>query len=791
MSIRIISTLFLYSIFCTGYAQMSERIEINEKEGNPLVLKHVDFDLDGDEDLLEVNTYESLNLFLNNGDGSFGSKINLISDLNYNYSAVEISFNDFNSDGYPDILFLGNDLYLLMNDQGLGILDPILLVQDASNIGYIQSADFEADGDIDIFYYNGSQGKVAIRKNNGSNSFASEIYWGTFATTRFYALTDIDSDNDLDIFFYNSNNTIKKSLYLGNNLFSMPATVLSVNIDFLIAEFKDINADNKPDFFYWADDHFGYIEANTSGSFNAPVDYFHSSTSLFNPELGYYNEDDFLDVIYFDSWTDSLISYNYMPPGQFSAAISHPYTSAPVSAYFSPADFNGDGRIDFACVTDLSEGNVTHDISICLQNDDDSYSISEVVKRSVAFYYGPVFSDIDHDGLQDIIINDDQILIFHNSGENGFDEPVAIIDERETSVLRVFDFNGDSFDDIIYGQRDTLNVFKIMAMLNDETGSFDAPFVLTDAISMYNDFDVLDVDSDQDADIVVNFSHGMIFMEQVEPGIIFQHQLDSIEEISKRSFIDFDGDQDMDVIYKTDLDIRIARFDSTGNFGVEEILVDSVGNIAYTDVFDVNGDTIYDLVFLDGNNFSSRIWVASGIGGGLVNSPEAFDYNYEYNWIHGDFDFDGDIDLCYNTYTPDLNHFNLVLNNNGNLDQTIQQWIEPGADNRIIVYYPTDLNMDGLIDIVVCSEFNMFYYLNTGEGCMDPLACNFNPNAINPGDCTYPSTGADFNCDGVSGVDDLLLVLANFGCIESCELFDIDGNGSVGVSDLMIIIGNF
>ena len=43
---------------------------------------------------------------------------------------------------------------------------------------------------------------------------------------------------------------------------------------------------------------------------------------------------------------------------------------------------------------------------------------------------------------------------------------------------------------------------------------------------------------------------------------------------------------------------------------------------------------------------------------------------------------------------------------------------------------------------------------------------------------------ADYNGDGMRSVDDLLVLLSDFGCIESCEA-DNNLDASVGVSDLM------
>ena len=49
---------------------------------------------------------------------------------------------------------------------------------------------------------------------------------------------------------------------------------------------------------------------------------------------------------------------------------------------------------------------------------------------------------------------------------------------------------------------------------------------------------------------------------------------------------------------------------------------------------------------------------------------------------------------------------------------------------------------------------------------------------------------SDINLDGVVGVDDLLLLLGDFGCETSC-VQDLNDDGVVTVSDLLVLLGEF
>ena len=77
------------------------------------------------------------------------------------------------------------------------------------------------------------------------------------------------------------------------------------------------------------------------------------------------------------------------------------------------------------------------------------------------------------------------------------------------------------------------------------------------------------------------------------------------------------------------------------------------------------------------------------------------------------------------------------------------------------------------------------------EGCMDPAAANFNPNAtVGDNSCVYTTCPGDFNFDGVITVNDLLILLSDFGCAEGC-ISDLNEDGQVSVADLLSILSIF
>jgi hypothetical protein len=77
------------------------------------------------------------------------------------------------------------------------------------------------------------------------------------------------------------------------------------------------------------------------------------------------------------------------------------------------------------------------------------------------------------------------------------------------------------------------------------------------------------------------------------------------------------------------------------------------------------------------------------------------------------------------------------------------------------------------------------------SGCTNPNAVNYDPNAsVDDGSCIIDCS-ADLNGDNSITVSDLLLVLSDFGCIESCDSTDVNGDGITTVADLLELLSLF
>ena len=207
----------------TGHGEFED---VTKQAGLPLEVRGgtfsliVDFDNDGDRELLFCRSTGKNLLFRNNGDGTF-------TDVSENANVQGIwvptgAAADYNNDGLVDI-YLGRYLdprtnlpttsfytrnsegnALLRNDGDLHFTDVTeeAGVRDGGLTLGVAWADYDEDGDQDIYVAN-DFGRNALFQNNGDGTF-DDVSRETGTTNMGYGMSsswaDIDNDGDLDIY---------------------------------------------------------------------------------------------------------------------------------------------------------------------------------------------------------------------------------------------------------------------------------------------------------------------------------------------------------------------------------------------------------------------------------------------------------------------------------------------------------------------------------------------------------------------------------------------------------------
>ncbi len=170
-----------------------------------------DYDHDGDLDLFVANMSNQNNqLYRNEGDGTFTS-ITSGSIVSDGGNSIGCSWGDYNNDGYPDLFVanFNNQNNFLYENNGDGTFSKIssgAIVSDGGNSFGSAWGDYDNDGDLDLYVTNLSNQNNFLYENNGDGSF-NKITAGPLVSSagnsEGCAWADYDHDGDLDIYVVN------------------------------------------------------------------------------------------------------------------------------------------------------------------------------------------------------------------------------------------------------------------------------------------------------------------------------------------------------------------------------------------------------------------------------------------------------------------------------------------------------------------------------------------------------------------------------------------------------------
>jgi hypothetical protein len=87
-------------------------------------------------------------------------------------------------------------------------------------------------------------------------------------------------------------------------------------------------------------------------------------------------------------------------------------------------------------------------------------------------------------------------------------------------------------------------------------------------------------------------------------------------------------------------------------------------------------------------------------------------------------------------------------------------------------------------------QLSYYYFFYDWQVESLPIACESDRVSIVVSELGVPGCPADLNSDGSISVQDLLLLLSEFGCVSSC-VNDINQDGFVAVDDILILLSVF
>lgn len=466
------------------------------------------------------------------------------------------------------------------------------------------------------------------------------------------------------------------------------------------------------------------------------------------------------------------------------------------------------------------------------------------------------YEDLDGDGAIDVLIGSSysgSLVWFRNLGPGVYSNSISI-DRLPGAILHITtaDLNTDGHLDVVVSGGNF--GFSLSYYPNDGLGNFGGPVPINGTSDGFFDVHCADIDGDDDLDVVASARWGnyLAWFENDGTGTFIEtYNLEVIEFPMGLVVDDMDGDEDIDIIVAVAASVNqnahILQFTNEGDglFGAGALLDEPDGGSGHIISVDFDGDGDLDILASASGNDDLIGWLEN-LGGGSFSSVIPINQTLNYpsslqvvdldgdghqdvlatnlSWVDekmcwwpnlgggnfegyttieddvyqpecaigADFDSDGDIDIVSGVGCCDLTYFeNLGA---GDFAEGILITENVNQANSLFV---ADIDDDGDLDVASSSsgDNKIAWYPNTqGEGCLDPVATNYDPDAwIDNGSCCLmpSSCSGDTNCDGLVDSLDVLSVLGSFDCVGfDCPL-DMDGDGVVGVSDFMLVLGGF
>lgn len=709
-------------------------------------LRAEDFNGDGIVDIITADDLDNtVSLFVNNGNGTFKSRISYATDS----SGTSLAIGDFSGDGKNDILraaYDGQHLGLLINTISSGYVGSYssgtTYVATGGRVETLSAADFNEDGNVDILI-NGSSGiNMQIAFGNGDNTVAWIGVYGAFSAGNFSTVADFNNDGHADIF---STDTTDSFVLLGNGdgTFSSSDS-WATNPRVSEGQVSDIDGDGKLDI----------ISANYNGGISV---YLGHGDGTFDPEVSY-------------------------------------DTGGGRSTSIDLADLNHDGKSD-AVVMDYY-----HRLQIALGNGDGSFG---------AFTdYGDIgngglvrAADINRDGNLDVIASNGSgiaVRIGNGDGSIGGENFVGfgswdffVIDDNNDGLLDIVGSNGTS---------------QLIRALGNGDGTFKAAVTYPGPSSYGGAVARADLNSDGIMDMLVgDYGEGTVtsFLGGLVGGTGSLPSADGTFELSNQltfpnktgmsAAADFNGDGFIDLAVEDTSGLAITLGNGDGSFKAIATLAEGAAGESLV-ARDVNGDSIVDLLLNDSSDNVYSVYL--GVGDGTFGARTSFaggDIGSGNNFILADLDGDTNLDIAGANLND--NSYSVLL---GNGDGAFKAKTDFAIGSSGVYSVAAGLiTGDADTDLVITANDNVVILQGNGNGTFNAIATmaagtgtNFVTLSDLDGDSDLDIVASNSSSNNVSVMlsngDGTFKSAVNYNTGASPDLIKIGDFDSDGVNDLVV-----
>lgn len=678
-------------------------------ENSESVITVGDFNNDGNVDLATGdNGSESGNIsvIFGNGDGTFANPVD--TTINSALSLNGLSTDDFNGDGFDDLVFADYSGYFY---------DPI-----SFPTGEYTSSGFS------------NRDRVGILLSNGDGTFADPQNLKVLVGPKDPTIGDFNGDGVLDIAVgnyalpYGSIVPSSVSILLGNGDGSFADSV-----EYDVGErpneiaIGDFNGDGASDLAVAnvSSNFISILEGNGDGTFNASENIAINGSGAYNVSVEDIDGDGIEDLVVGTTSSEVVVLQG---EGNSNFSLSQTAnTGAFLSSTFTTADLDNDGNADVLGIRD-------RDLVVLNNDGNGNLEATETIEVSGYGSYSLTNGDFNGDGITDLAVADGGVSILISNGDGSFNDSVVdgITDTREIAST---DINRDGILDLVVTND------NVITLLGNGDGSFanavtyevDTPSVL--AVEDLNQDGIADivtgttVGTQQDAVSVLVGKADGTFEDTVNynTSFLYESRFEPNTPPLEIKLEDFDGDGFVDI--------------ATGNISSNNVVVlagRGDGTFLDTPAIDDESDNFGLLVDLnnDGNLdlLGNRLQRLGNGDGTFAEVSEFSEYSYrQYNVTSEDFNGDGVDDLV-------VNNSRLVFGYGFRVEDNISVLLNDGlgtfdvrvsltSDNENSVVNKGDFNGDGFVDLAISNDlftsgFNDYYYRELTSSQVSVLLSN-------------------------------------------------------------------
>jgi hypothetical protein len=686
----------------------------------PIFITVGDFNNDNNQDITVVNYgTNDIGIYLGYGDGTFTNWTTYTTG--YDSIPFSLAVADFNNDKKLDIVVANygtNDIAIFFGyGNGSFFLPVRYTTTPGSHPRSIAVADFNNDQQLDIVVANSGIHNIGIFFGYNNGSFTAQIMYdvGIEGGPEYLTVGDLNNDNETDILMIDS---INSHLYIlpgyGNGTFFNLTTYITSDGSLPYAAIiGNFNHDYQSDVAvvnYGTNDLliltvYSIVYSATQTRFSVGLNTHPPSIAL-----GYFNNDQFLDIVVAEFTANSIgVLFGY-GNGSFATIVSYSIGNGSAPRCVCTGDFNNDNRSDIVVANYGS-----HTIGILFGYDNGSFE--PMITYSTGYKAFPIFvtaGDFNNDHTLDMAaanFRTSDVAVFLGYGNGSFAEAVLYSTGTgsDPTAIAIADFNNDTYLDLAIANSETSNVG---ILFGNGDGTFRTPIIpYSTGFQSHPDSIIAgDLNNDHLIDIIVADSTSDYI------AILYGYGNGTFEEAIMYTDLSFSNPSGLalgDVDYDNKLDIIVTNF-GTNNVGI--LVQKKNGSFVLGRLYQlVSGSGPKGVVIADiNNNTRWDIVVAeSGIGyvALLVRYVEAeFQNQTTYSTGSGehphsltiaDFNNDNQSDIAVaNSGTDNVGV--LLGYGNGSFTSQVTYYIELHSEPQYVTV--GDFNQDNQVDIATVSS---------------------------------------------------------------------------------------